>query len=107
MALECLAEHSDPRVQTFVAEEITKQELNSTFVKSFDRSILRNKQRSRKAKETVKKRIENNLQIDVSTLLEMSRGRNKKDSEWAIQQLTKIKIASDVQDGSTLLNLNL
>jgi len=107
MALECLAEHNDPRVQTFVAQEITKQNINSTFVKSFDRSILRNKQRSRKAKETVKKRIEKNLKIDVSTLLEMSRGRNKKDAEWAIQQLTKIKIASDPQNGSTLLNLNL
>ncbi|MEL6923227.1 MAG: hypothetical protein AAFO94_04195, partial [Bacteroidota bacterium] len=105
-ALECLAEHSDASVQQYVAAQLAAQEVSRTFVKSFDQQILRNKHRSRKAKELVKSRLERNLKVDVNTLLEMARSQQKADAEWAVQQLVKLQIATDAADGNSLLELS-
>ena len=88
-ALECLSEHSDPTIQAFVAAQLQRTPTNRPFEKTFDKSVLRTKNSSRSAKELIKNRLENNLEIDNQVLLELARGKNKKDAEWAVIQLTK------------------
>ena len=100
-ALESLSEHPDSYIQAFVAKQITTSKTaDKAYVQQFDKAVLRIKNRSRKAKELVKKRIE---QQDFTTsspkqtqsLLELARSNNKLDAEWAIQQLTKLALAGE------------
>jgi hypothetical protein len=93
--LEFLSEHSDKFVQQFVAEEITKYEVKKDFVQRFDKELLRMKNRSRKAKENIKERLEKTLEIKPETLLELAKTGTKTDREWAIEQLTKKVLAGE------------
>lgn len=106
VALECLSEHTDPIIQEFVAERLAKKnsggDLKSSpekespkFTRKFDKAVLRTKNRGRKAKELVKNRIEKDLNVSVQTLLELARGHNKKDKEWALEQLTKLALKGE------------
>lgn len=100
-ALASLSEHPDSYVQAFVAEHIVKTETtHKPFVPQFDKAVMRTQNRSRKAKELVKKRLQrqdfsetSKNQMSTQTLLELARGKNKLDAEWAIQQLTKMALA--------------
>jgi hypothetical protein len=87
--LAFLSEHADQTVQETVARQITEKGIATPFVQRFDKEMLRMKNRARKAKEMVKERLEQNLQIDAETLLELARSANKREAEWAIEQLTK------------------
>lgn len=100
--LEFLSEHSDVRVQSFVAEEINQLQLEKPFVRRFDKEILRMKNRSREAKEKIKLRVETTLEIDAATLLEIARSQVKKDAEWAIEQLTKKVLSGEEIEGFVL-----
>ncbi len=108
LALAYLSEHSDTTVQAFVAKKLAeqveqKEELGKeVFVQKFDKSLLRTRNRSRKAKELVKKRVGKNLVVDPKTLLEVARSNNQKDAEWAIQQLTKLALAGESVEGFEL-----
>mgnify|MGYP000362623870 CR=1 FL=1 len=92
IAIACLTENTDPKIQAFVAEELNEN-IVPNVRKTFDRAVLRAKNRARPAKELVKKRLEKDLQIEPSVLLELARGQNKKDQEWAIEQLLKLTLA--------------
>jgi len=103
--LAFLSEHSDAGVQAFVAEEINQAgEIlqKEDFVKQFDSEVLRMKNRSRKAKETVKKRIENSMNISPEVLLEMAKSSTKQDAEWAIAQLAKLSLSGEEIEGFSL-----
>ena len=95
-------ENTDPQIQLFVAEQIQLRQANELMAKQFDKAILRSKNRSRKAKELVKNRVDDNLLIDPQTLLELARGKNKKDADWAILQLTKLSIQGEAVEGFSL-----
>jgi hypothetical protein len=101
--LEFLSEHADKFVQQFVAEEITKATMNNDFVQRFDKEILRMKNRSRKAKENIKQRLEKTLEIAADTLLELAKTGTKLDREWAIEQLTKKVLAGEEIEGFELV----
>lgn len=102
--LAFLAEHSDSVVLDFVAENITASEetQKADFVPKFDKEVLRMKNRSRKAKEKIKARVQENLNISAETLLEMTQSGTKKDAEWAIVQLTKKALAGENVAGFVL-----
>lgn len=105
-ALACLSEHSDPNIQKFVAEVLAEQAAAivepAPYIKTFDKTLLRTKNRSRKAKEMVKNRLENNLKVNPETLLEVARGQNQTDREWAILQLTKLALSGEEIEGFSL-----
>lgn len=92
IAIACLTEHTDPKVQAHVAESLDKN-IASNVKQTFDRAVLRSKNRARTAKELVKKRVEKDLQIDYAVLIELAHGQNVKDREWAIEQLMKLTLS--------------
>lgn len=100
--LAFLSEHADAFVQAFVSREISEQSLNQPFVERFDKEILRMKNRSRKAKEHTKRRVEESLKVDAQVLKEVARSGGKIDAEWAIVQLTKKALAGEEIDGFVL-----
>ncbi|EAY26448.1 hypothetical protein [Microscilla marina] len=100
--LAFLSEHADAFVQAFVSHEISQQALNEPFVARFDKEILRMKNRSRKAKEHTKKRVEETMAVDAQVLKEVARSGGKTDAEWAIVQLTKKALAGEEIDGFVL-----
>lgn len=100
--LAFLSEHADAFVQAFVSQEISTQQLNQPFVERFDKEVLRMKNRSRKAKEHTKKRVEATLQMDTGVLKEVARSGGRTDAEWAILQLTKKALAGEEIEGFTL-----
>lgn len=93
IAMACLSEHGDPIIQEFVAKQLKEQATKEEFVRTFDKGVLRTKNQSRKAKQIIKQRLEENLDVDAETLVELARGKNKKDAEWAVLQLTKLALS--------------
>ena len=100
--LEALSEHSDATIQNFVAEKLIPVEKHPTFVKNFDKSVLKMQNRSRPAKEDIKKRIEQNLEIDVQTLLTLAGSNTRQEAEWAVVQLTKLALQGHQIEGFAL-----
>lgn len=100
--LAFLSEHADAFVQAFVSREINEQTLNQPFVARFDKEILCMKNRSRKAKEHTKRRVEESLKMDAQVLKDVARSGGKTDAEWAIVQLTKKALAGEEIDGFVL-----
>jgi hypothetical protein len=97
-----LSEHSDSSVQAALANEINEMNISNPFIQRFDKEILRHKNKSRKAKNLVKERLEQNLNIDSQTLLEIARSNNRQEAEWAIVQLTKKALAGEEITGFEL-----
>jgi hypothetical protein len=93
-----LFEHDEPDMQAFAAEVA-----GDTSAPRFDRTVLRARHKSRRAKETVKARQENaapDAQVDVATLLALARGAGStRDAEWALVQLTKRALAGETVEG--------
>ncbi|WP_309707072.1 hypothetical protein [Armatimonas sp.] len=93
-----LFEHDEPDMQAFAAEVA-----GGTAAPRFDRTVLRARHKSRRAKETVKTRQENaapDAQVDVATLLALARGAgSSRDAEWALVQLTKRALAGETVEG--------
>lgn len=100
--LAFLSEHADAFVQAFVSKEISLQQLNQPFVERFDKEVLRMKNRSRKAKEHTKKRVEESLKMDAEVLKEVVRSGGKADAEWALIQLTKKALAGEEIEGFSI-----
>lgn len=101
--LAYLSEHADGKVQEYVSEKLLVSEATpKPFVKTFDRSILRRKNQNKVARENVKKRWSQQTEVDVETLLELAKTGNKKDSEWAIFQLTKLSLQGQDIEGFAL-----
>ncbi|BDD09076.1 hypothetical protein FUAX_15080 [Fulvitalea axinellae] len=94
--LPCLSEHPDAYVQEKVALAMEELAETPVFAGTFDRQVLRQKNVARKAKESVKRRLEARLDMDPTLLLELANGRDKQDAEWAVLQLTKLAVADKV-----------
>lgn len=102
IAIASLAEHTDVRIQEFVAKSLAeKKETAADFVQYFDKSVLRSRNKGRKVKELVKSRLQelDAENVDTKTLMELARSRNTKDREWAIEQLTKMALAGEEVEG--------
>lgn len=102
VAIASLAEHTDTRIQEFVAKALAdKKAVKEDFVQYFDKSVLRSRNKGRKVKEMVKSRLQevDLKNLDTKTLMELARSRNTKDREWAIAQLTKMALAGEEVEG--------
>ena len=96
--LSCLSEHPDVYVQTKVAEALGKEEVTPDFAQKFDRQVLRQRNMARQAKEIIKDRLNQHIDLDEEMLLELAKSTNTKDAEWAIFQLTKLALAGKIDD---------
>ena len=94
--LPCLSEHPDVYVQQQVAESLEKLGTAPQFAIRFDREVMRQRNAARKAKESIKRRLEKQEKIDTDLLLEIAKSQDKQDAEWAILQLTKMALAEEV-----------
>lgn len=94
--LPCLSEHPDVYVQQQVAESLEKLGTAPQFAIQFDREVMRQRNAARKAKESIKRRLEKQEKIDTDLLLEIAKSQDKQDAEWAILQLTKMALAEEV-----------
>jgi hypothetical protein len=100
--LPFLSEHADQAVQEAVAKEIKEKKVQNPFVQRFEKEVLRQKNKARKAKDVVKAHIEETLEIDAKTLIELAQSANKREAEWAIVQLTKKALAGEDTEGFVL-----
>ncbi len=100
--LPFLSEHADQSVQEAVAKEIKEKKVQNPFVQRFEKEVLRQKNTARKAKDIVKAHIEETLEIDAQTLIELAQSANKREAEWAIVQLTKKALAGEDTKGFVL-----
>ena len=104
--LAYLSEHADAKIQEYVSAKLLDlpSATPKSFVKTFDRSVLRRKNRNKVARENVKKRWsqQSEVELDVNTLLELAKTGSKKDAEWAIFELTKLSLQGKEIEGFVL-----
>jgi hypothetical protein len=109
--LKKLSENSDTAMQAWLAEHLLR-DAPDVEVAAFDASVLRARGRARRAKEAVKARRDTtqntprtNIEYSnegVATLLDVARGRTKRDREWALQQLAQAALSGREVEGVTL-----
>ncbi|OJJ19174.1 hypothetical protein BKI52_20390 [marine bacterium AO1-C] len=102
--LAYLSEHADAKIQEYVSVKLldASPAASKPFVKTFDRSVLRRKNRNKTARENVKKRWSQQAEVDVNTLLELAKTGSKQDAEWAIFELTKLSLQGQEIEGFVL-----
>ncbi|MCW3095393.1 MAG: hypothetical protein JWL77_1011 [Chthonomonadaceae bacterium] len=100
--LERLSENPDPETQAFVAGRLLHHPTPPETTGAFDRSVLRARDRGRRAKELVKTRLDKQPSVDVALLLEMARSRTPRDADWALGQLAKLALEGVEIPGLTL-----
>jgi hypothetical protein len=99
-----LAESDDPVVQRRVVEEaLAGREIPR--LADLDRRVLLRRRQGRATKELVKTRIESSPTGEAlspertSALLDMARGRNRRDRSWALQRIALLAVAGVTLDG--------
>ncbi len=103
-----LAEHPDPVMQELVAATLLENPAAVTADEAgrFDAAVLRSRDRGRRAKELVKRRLAaaepEGLKPDSLALLELARGQTGRDRDWAMEQLARLAMAGEPIDGLTL-----
>ena len=99
--LRQLAQHDDAGVQAFVAAQLKSAPANvveSKAIESFNNAIINARGRARRAKESVKTRVDAG-EFDRETLLEAARNGAARDREWALQQLVTASLSGAEVDG--------
>ncbi len=91
--LKFLCENNNDLIKNYLATQLSNFKELAPETIDFDISILRNRNKLRKAKEHVKKKIQNNKGSYKNSRLrdaidELSSGQIKKDKTWAINFLT-------------------
>ena len=109
--LKKLSENPDPQMQAWLAEHLLAN-TQDVDVTAFDHAVLRVRGRARRAKEAVKTRrdmtratIKQQIEYsndEVSTLLDVARGRTLRDREWALQQLAQGALSGREIEGVTI-----
>jgi len=98
-----LAEHPDPPMQEVVARTLLAEPELARDMAEFDRGVLRARDRGRRAKELVKRRLAatppTEAALDTAALLELARGRTERDREWALEQLARLALSGAPVDG--------
>ena len=85
-----LSENPNLKIQIWVAKEL--RTADAPGAADFDRAVLRQRDKGRKAKEAVKKQIAKETAPDINLLLELARSRTPRDAEWAMQELAKLAL---------------
>jgi hypothetical protein len=94
-----LSEHADPLMQEFVARLLLDEPGVTADTGEFDRAVLRAPDRSRRAKELVKRRQQHVAADEIPLLLELARGRTARDAEWAWSQLARLALEGHAIEG--------
>lgn len=97
-----LSENTDSHMEAFLAGKMLQTGQRFTLAPTFDRQVMRQRDRGRKAKELVKRRLDTETSQDVSLLLEIARSRSSRDVEWALVQLARLAVAGVEVDGLTI-----
>ncbi len=87
-----LSENPDVQTEAFLARKMLASGERFAGADVFDRQVLRGRDKGRKAKELVKRRLDTQLSQDVGLLLEMARSRSSRDAEWALGQLARLAL---------------
>lgn len=102
--LQNLLEHSDAQMQHWAAEQVAQN--TGIQTREFDAAVLRGRGRARKAKESVKRRLDQTTvessTLETGALLELARGNTVRDREWALQQLAKRALSGQEIEGIAL-----
>jgi hypothetical protein len=101
-ALRRLAEHGDPVTQEFVAGALLERPELARDLADFERQVLRERDRARRAKERVKERQARDGAPDAALLLDLARGRTRRDAEWALEQLARMVAEGEEIDGISI-----
>jgi hypothetical protein len=97
-----LAQHSEADMQAWLAEQLLQVSSPVEATQPFDRAVLRSRGRARRAKEFVQQRHEGQSEtapLDTATLLELARGRTKRDADWALRQLAQRALSGEKIEG--------
>jgi hypothetical protein len=100
--IEHLREHADPRMQEFVAYSLLQAPDLAEHAPGFDREVLRARERGRRAKELVKRRLDTVPAEEIPLLLEIARSRTGRDAEWAWSQLARLALNGHEIEGFSL-----
>jgi hypothetical protein len=92
LLLNRLAESPDPAMQAYLAGKMLRGAEPFAQAATFDRQVLRGRDRARRAKELVKQRLDREPSHDIPLLMEMARGRSARDAEWALGQLARLAL---------------
>lgn len=87
-----LSENPDVQTEAFLARKMLTTDERFAGAEVFDRQVLRGRDKGRKAKELVKRRLDAQPSQDVGLLLEMTRSRSSRDAEWALGQLARLAL---------------
>ncbi len=104
--LKKLSENADPIMQAWLAEHLLK-DVTSVEVSAFDQSVLKTRGRARRAKEAVKTRRGTTIEYsndEIKSLLDVARGRTKRDKEWALQQLAQVALPGREIEGLVVVS---
>ena len=95
-----LKENRHNNIRRFLANELAQQSTITPDSMDFDIGILRSRNNERVTKELIKNRLENQLtnvnqtipEDLIKSLRELSLGLIPRDKEWAIKQLTQLRL---------------
>ena len=113
--LASLSTSDDHKVQARVAEELLIRESDKPVFEDFDNRILITRRRNRKAKEKIKDRLDSDLEIKnqgilapkrVKALLNLAKGKNIRDREWALNRIASLSIKGVRFDGIEIEKTN-
>ncbi len=91
-----LEENPNAEMQGFVANLLLERDAETAPIE-FDRAVLRGRNRARRAKNLVQTRRSQSAPLpDDATLLELARGKTPRDAEWALQQLARRALESEI-----------
>ena len=92
-----LSEHPDPIVQAEVAARAEQDGV--ALPPQFVQSVMRGRNRARRAKEIVKRSLAEPIATDVTVLLEIARGSSAVDAEWAMARLADLAMTGKEIEG--------
>ena len=99
-----LAQHDDPEMRRFLAEQLRDAEVSGAEVAAFDARVLRTRRAGRRAKEAVQARLGRTGGGDPAVLVELARGRTPRDAEWALGELARRALAGEEVPGVHVRN---
>ncbi|ABB50208.1 protein with signal peptide [Prochlorococcus marinus str. MIT 9312] len=113
--LASLSTSDDHKVQGRVAEELLIRESDNPVFEDFDNRILITRRRNRKAKEKIKDRLDSDSKIKnqeilspkrIEALLNLAKGKNIRDREWALNRIASLSIKGVRFDGIEIEKTN-
>ena len=98
--LEKLEENPNAEMQSFVAQLLLNRDMRNgenAEPLAFDRAVLRGRNRARRAKSLVQTRRAQGAPLpDDATLLELARGKTPRDAQWALEQLARRAMETEI-----------